>query len=277
MGDSAMRRGMTLVEVLIVFVVIGMLMALLFPTLALMRESARRVECNNRMVQVSRAVQGMSERRNAYVGWRQKAWAADGNHDPVGWYLAAAPHLDAKDIHDNWLREPDSSKSRQDSKRPLWLCPSDDVKQRDAGPLISYVINAGRPDRASEVPPDKIANGIAMDLTAQGSKAVTPSYVSANDGQANTLMMSENLNATVWTDATAEWKTTVLWHDPDKPSHRINSTVPGTNEDLARPSSNHRGGVNAVMANGAPRWLSSDLDYDVYRRMLTTADQYAEP
>lgn len=276
MGDSAMRRGMTLVEVLIVFLVIGMLMALLFPTLTLMRESARRVECNNRMVQVSRAVQGMSERRNAYPGWKQNVWAADGNEDPVGWYLIIAPHTDAADIHDNWLREPDSSRSRQDAKRPLWICPSDDYKRSETGPVISFVINAGRLDRSGEEPPDYRTNGLAMDLTAKGSKAVSPAYVASADGLANTLLLTENLNATVWM-STREWQTTVLWYQPALPEHMVNSTKPASHENQARPSSAHRGGVNAVMANGAPRWLSSDLDYDVYRRMLTTADQYAEP
>lgn len=275
-----MRRGMTLVEILAVIVVIGLVLALLFPALRRMREHARAVECETRQIQVARGLMLLAEKNNAYPGWRQDVKAADGVDDPVGWAILAAPYLDAKSVADNWLREPDSSISRQDARIEILICPSDSSKMRESGPVLSYVINAGRPDSATDAPPDYRANGLAMDLTAdaikRGSKAVTPSYVRQADGLANTLLLTENLNATAWM-AIDEWKTTVLWYHPPQPAHHVNSQDLTTHENQARPSSNHRGGVNAVMASGASRWIADDIDYAAFRSLMTPADAHAKP
>lgn len=271
-----MRRGFTLVEVLVVVIILGLLMALLFPAIAAMRESARETDCQHRMVQMARGIQSYTATKNAYPGWRQKVRGLDGIDAPVSWVLLITPQIDAKDIYDNWLREKDASKSRKDAQRPIWLCPSDEYKSRESGPVLSFVINAGRTDWPSKDPSDRSANGIAIDLGDPANyptnKSTTVSYLTQADGLANTLLLSENLNAGAWTSADAEWKTTLNWWAPNQPEHQVNSSAEG----VARPSSNHRGGVNAVMAAGQARFLDNDIDYAVYRAMLTCSDKHAD-
>lgn len=132
------------------------------------------------------------------------------------------------------------------------------------------------------------------------------------DGQGYTVLFSESLSALPWhRSGFTDQKDLLFENDPDEvvypehnrftnglvwhsvdweqggkslPIHQINGTMPGGElsaemitpanaADLARPSSNHIGGVNVGMADGGTRFISDSIDLRVWQALLTPAGE----
>ena len=99
-GSRTRASAFTLVELLVVIAIIAMLVALLLPAVQSARESARRVQCLNRVKQLALSVMN-HESAHAYLpgggwGWR---WVGDpdrgfGNNQPGGWTYSVLPFLE---------------------------------------------------------------------------------------------------------------------------------------------------------------------------------------
>ena len=146
-------------------------------------------------------------------------------------------------------------------------------------------------------------------LDQNGNPVATGPDVSLDDfkdGLSHTLLFSENINAQSWHRAglanaddlvipadgseirypiASRYAQGLVWHyEDDKGAggapkvaaiHRINGAASNklmtiaNASDLARPSSFHEGGVNAVFADGSTRFLSETIDYKIYQALLT--------
>ncbi len=97
--------------------------------------------------------------------------------------------------------------------------------------------------------------------------------------RANTVLISENLQAESWalTDAKklSTASTFLWWNDPpaDTRDYRINQgkTPPPKRRErvYCRPSSNHPGGVVVSFCAGNVRFIAEDIDYNVYKQLMT--------
>ncbi|MFN7289444.1 MAG: DUF1559 domain-containing protein [Pirellula sp.] len=149
------RKGVTLVEVLVVLAIVGALMALLLPSTQAARESARRVYCQNNMRQSAIAIQSFESSRkrlpSLYNGsfefqgstklFPEKYWDEYHFHS---WQTALLPQLEQSSFYDRLDTEvAASSPSNQSNVRTelsVFLCPSTSNYTRFR-PVLQYSPN----------------------------------------------------------------------------------------------------------------------------------------
>ena len=296
--------GFTMVELMVVILIVGMLMALLVMAVQSSRESARKSQCLHRMRGIAIAINQYEATANHYPGFRHYPYHAIalGTNQRIayatGWFpplfdLLGLGQLAAPDLKFGW-KQPQvigtESFSYAPPLHPKLVCPSDFEKMGYSQyPLTSFVVNSGRPDSTTPTkawPSDWRSNGIFVDLlphrgnrnntvkTWRGAESMSASFVGKYDGLSMTLMLTENLQATAWYSA-QEPSNSFVFVDPADVSGKV-INGPGFdaakfgNYATARPSSNHNGGVNVVFADESGRFLRDDIDYDVYCALMTS-------
>ncbi|MHC2070565.1 DUF1559 family PulG-like putative transporter [Bremerella sp. T1] len=124
--SHARRAGFTLVELLVVIAIIGVLIALLLPAVQQARESARRMQCSNRMKQVGLALHNYHDTHGAFPALQMQAAPSR----PSG-FVALLPYIEQTAV---WNRASgaatpfgagDWNPAEQNTLIPELLCPSD--------------------------------------------------------------------------------------------------------------------------------------------------------
>jgi len=300
MSGRTKRRGFTLIELLVVISIIGMLMALLLPAIQSAREAGRRNTCANNMRNFGLAAIQWEGNKKYFPPYATK-YAADPAAKRVGSYVVPIlPILERADLYRLWT-DPASAMVNAYTAVDLEIaaCPSDPAQVQTLGSL-AFVINSGPGDGPSGTPTDdeklqwNAAGGVSnreVKITGDGATwrptRVGTDFVSANDGTTFTLLLTENLQASSWaleaeSDDTkavdkARKQTTFVWwtlaNGTVDPEQKINgdrdAAEPVTDLKYARPSSRHVGGVNVFFVGGNSRYISEDVDYSVYRQLMS--------
>ncbi len=304
------KSAFTLVELLVVIAIIGILVGLTLPAVNYAVESGRKAKCLNQQRSWGQAIAAFESDKGHLPGRISIVRTNTGGQVPVSWATRLLPYIEKGNIWERVLNDPDISDNPDNPSRyaielEIATCPSDprlsDLKARS-----SYVMNCGIWDRQFGDNPsawnDLRANGVAHFISGPASQVkVDSGYISKNDGLTQTLLLSENINATTW--VTLEeglhgmvWTLQDEWLPPTSDltegrQYQINRGQDrfiddqliqmslGSDaqrlESIARPSSNHSGGVNAIFCDTHARFLSDEMHPRVYAQLLTCSQTQA--
>ncbi|MFG0263365.1 MAG: DUF1559 domain-containing protein [Novipirellula sp. JB048] len=335
------RIGFTLVELLVVITIIGILMGLLLPAVNAAREAARRNQCSTQLKNLALAAIQHENAKGELPGYindfgtfasgpdpSSESGANVNGHRKIGtWAVSLMPYLDGQPTYEQWTEDRypvlDPSDDWNVNAAPnlaILQCPSDPNSEASLG-SNSYISNNGialATGMSAAVRNSRNNGAFNMKYGGEEKYETGPAVRldDFKDGQGNTMLFSENVQAMPWhlpgfTDAAtlipgssateitfpvnSRYFQGMVWHyvDPNAgtppgsgwnslgdpgavdPLHKINggdiynlelTTSPSV---LARPSSAHTDGVNAGMADGGTRFISSSIDYRVYQALLT--------
>ena len=278
----SVRRGFTLVELLVVITIIAVLMGLLLPAVQAAREGGRRTVCQNNLYQMAFAATRHSDQNGFIPGWRNSV-AATGTTFSLSWPVVIMPFMERNDI---W-------KSIGNGTVPTvfvttFTCPSSPPDSQ-TGPTLAYAGNAGSACNL------RSRDGVMFDttITATAATCVTRARiglddVSSNDGTSMTLILSERCGAgiaatplvqTSWNVQPATSGTLTFQNLSSSvpafgifgttiPTKVINSGSVGPAGYASQPSSNHPGGAVAAFCDGHTAFLKDSLSASVYANLL---------
>src|SRR6185437_1055751 len=140
-------HGFTLVELLVAIAIIGLLVALLIPSIQAARESARRIQCFNNLRQLGIALQNYHDISRRFPSGYLSGSDSAGNDIGPGWGWSAflLPQVEQataqQTLNFNLPVEAAQNSAGRMLSLPVFLCPSDVAKP-------TWQVNAGPPNNS---------------------------------------------------------------------------------------------------------------------------------
>jgi prepilin-type N-terminal cleavage/methylation domain-containing protein/prepilin-type processing-associated H-X9-DG protein len=297
MTRLSVRRGMTLIEVLVVISIIGMLMSLLLPAVQASREAARRAQCQNSLKQLSSAVEGFHSAHGRFPpGHFGGPYGTGPDSHAWSWTAEILPLIERRDVYElGNIREQTLASSMATSQQlPLLLCPSSGAAglRTDGGDFPLPVgestykaVNGSNWGTDATWPPGlNIVTSIATDWAHQGTNGsydgldegdgpmfrsdydTRQSKDRIRDGTSHTLLIGEDVPSESaylsWPYANHAYGTCAI-----PPNRKGKSIADWPNNYSFR--SQHPGGLNFALADGSVRWINDAIELRVYRAIAT--------
>jgi prepilin-type N-terminal cleavage/methylation domain-containing protein/prepilin-type processing-associated H-X9-DG protein len=277
------RAGFTLIELLVVIAIMGVLIGLLLPAVQQARSSARATQCRSNLHQISLAFHNYHNTHNYFPNashWGSRYYSA---------FTAALPFIE----NGNLFEQYDLTKSYSDPYNqavvrqpvPMYLCPAMQLTRLAPDPACnewaapgSYAVNAGTRCLWSD-PQD---GAIVFD-TYGGT-----SFDSLKDGATSTFLLGEldygleNYNFTsgpcagksrggvaAWGIGYPGYSVAVTLGVYN--AHKMVSSACFGNAEFMTFRSDHPGGANFAMADGAARFVADEIDPAVLNSLATRA------
>jgi prepilin-type processing-associated H-X9-DG protein len=278
---TSQRRGLTLIELLVIIAVCGIAMAFLLPAVQTAREAARRAQCTNNLKQIALSlVQYADVHGTLPIGSAsQQGW-------PTGsFFLQTLPQLEAQPLYNIVNFSVNYAESQNatihDARLSILVCPSDpDAYQQvtvdgvyafELCPfpvkirLTSYSGSAGLFYQYSLLH-ERLRQQNGLIVHRQ-----TYSIASIFDGTSNTLLAGEHATGRLEERVRSEWHWwtsgyvgdtifTALY--PINPFFKMPEIIPDDNVGpyLEAASSMHPGGASFGFADGSVHWIKDTID-----------------
>lgn len=298
------KRGFTLIELLVVIAIIAVLIALLLPAVQQAREAARRSQCKNNLKQIGLALHNYHDTLlvlppgnatcNPCLGYT--GWANQGNSGH-NFHASILPYIDQAPLYNqmNWRIGYDYDNTAGDPVHAaaiktvlaVYMCPSSTT--------ASFSTYGGSMTQA-------VAQYVGIAGTTPNTRATSGSFFKNSrvsiarmtDGTSNTLMVGEYSGLAkgpsgvpqTATGAVAVSEASVWYGVQDEPggnyaggAYRTVLYAPNiaygtyaTSESNQSLKSQHVGGIHGLMADGAVRFISDNVNLATLFALSDIAD-----
>ena len=284
---KANNKGFTLVELLVVIAIIAMLVTLLLPAVQAAREAARRTSCISNIRQIGMATLNYESANQSFPpGWTtndpDNALSASG----WGWSALVLPYMEAGDVYGQIELETfvgDTSHEQVVQQViPGYLCASDgSIEVRELGDSVTVVGGGSGTRSTAIVSRDMLTVARSNYSGAYGSQENRPDplrgdgtffansktrFRKMTDGSSKTFIVAERTSEF----GTVSW-IGVVAGVPEPFARVVGSadTAPNTPGAFETFRSFHPGGINITFADGSTRFISDDVQPDVFRGLST--------
>lgn len=288
------RRAFTIFEVLIVIMVVGLVLSLLLPAMLDARESARRIQCQNNLKQISLALHNYHDMHSVFPpGYiARNVTPTDPAVDEAGpgwaWSVMLLPFLDQAALYRSFDFSVDPMMNVATSATMIaaYRCPTDPSGSMNYVASFGFgsmTESPGRPPgpgvfyRNSKVPEFDIRDGTSTTFMI-GERADLHDFIADQPAvPAGAVWLATPLrsfrSAGVADAGAVEAQPSFILagvgQDTPFPVHAVHCRT----NHVASFSSRHPGGANFAMADGGVVFLSSDIDYELYRRLGQRSDR----
>lgn len=283
-------HGFTLVELLVVIAVIGILVALLLPAVQAAREAARRAQCKNNLKQIGIGLHLYHDTYQTFPpGYVSDLRRLPADASNYSWCTFVLPFVEQESLHDalqpnfpqtllQALNDPIKLALAQTPLK-IYRCPSDtardlnDDRRLDPAGLnvavasANYMGNHGTPE-------------LCVDARGIFCSESRVSLAMVQDGTSNTFLVGERAmrdlrgtgkhGAGVWVGGTRRLGQTAPDDSPlsNHGSARVNMQTGKWVDKLGNLpafcfSSEHPGGAQFAMVDGAVRFISEEIDSQI--------------
>lgn len=299
------KPGFTLIELLVVIAIIAVLVALLLPAVQQAREAARRSQCKNQLHQLGIALSTYEETTRIYPpGVVRRYWGGVNSWQSsmIGWLPRLMSYMDGSALAEqiDWEVEAGNTGRNVPLMKtivPSFLCPSDPYKHPNTayGPT-NYVTCIGN-DHSSD--PGAARTSVMFITSKIGVRDIT-------DGTSNTMIFSEcrigfpyinryagnaggysacragtapNVTSTNTVARGESWFFGVQnqsWtysteFRPNEPNNLNHECEDFSTTGVFAARSAHTGGVQICLADGSTRFVSDNIDLNLWRALGTRA------
>jgi len=307
-----LRRGFTLVELMVVIAIIGVLVALLLPAVQAAREAARRTHCTNNMKQLALGVINYESAKRMFPPGGITPGSCCNTNSFTNWAIETLPYIEHQSLYDQYSQRPTPvedpvNQTVLQTKVAPHACPSDpntdSIGNPSRGPnatlhqyrLSSYKGISGRVVSGYQgvfTGPSGTNKGDPIDrgvLTTTEYHGWQPTRVKQiTDGLSKTWMLGESNSSykhtrhTMWgytygSFNKAEIYTTqpTFFDGFDECAVVANG---GNETHCARTwSSQHGPGMHFATCDGAVTFVTTDIDLTVFSDLATIAGGESSP
>lgn len=276
------RAAFTLVELLVVIAIIGILVGLLLPAVQAAREAARRSQCSNHLMQLGLSLHHFEFNNGHFPAGVINADGpirdeAVGQH--VSWIVQILPHIEERVAYNRFDLAAGAyaevNKPVSQHRISILQCPSaPDVYNSGGGAALSSYVGC---HHDAESPIDSDNNGILY----LNSKV---RFADIIDGSSYTILLGESfikegdLGWVSGTSATLRNTGTIMAgyrrnaFDAPEEDEALDSEQPRSLQ-VGGFDSYHTGGAQFVLADGSVKFLSQNIDPELFKHLGNRADE----